>query len=230
MNSLLVLTNGNLASGSEDKTIKIWDMTSRTLIRTLSGHTGSVHSSALLQNGYLASSSKEVIIWNTDTAAVVRTIAITGEISSLVTMLNGNLAGANDGNSIIIWNVDTGNIVRTISSPHSGFPQGLAILNNGNLVSGGNYGDNKIKIWNKDDGTLVSTLTGHSSYVGTFAVLTNGNLVSGSGDNTIKVWNSADGSLIKTITAHTNTVSSLAALQSNYFASSSYDGKVLISS
>ena len=40
--SMLVLQNGNVATGYEDNTIKIWQPSDRTLIKTLSGHTGHI--------------------------------------------------------------------------------------------------------------------------------------------------------------------------------------------
>ena len=53
--SLAVLQNGDLASGSEDKTIKIWDSSTWSLKRTLTGHSDWVRSLAVLKNGDLAS-------------------------------------------------------------------------------------------------------------------------------------------------------------------------------
>jgi phospholipase A-2-activating protein len=51
------LVNGDLASGSEDTTIKIWDSSTWELKRTLTGHISYVTSLAVLQNGDLASGS-----------------------------------------------------------------------------------------------------------------------------------------------------------------------------
>ncbi len=62
---LVVLQNGDLASGSDDKTIKIWDSSTGSLKRTLTGHSNAVLSLAVLQNGDLASGSfdKTIKIW-----------------------------------------------------------------------------------------------------------------------------------------------------------------------
>jgi len=58
-------------------------------------------------------------------------------------------------------------------------------LQNGDLASG-SY--REIRIWDSSTGSLKRTLTSHSSYVNTLAVLQNGALASGSFDNTIKIW------------------------------------------
>ena len=41
--SLAVLRNGRLSSGSRDRTIRIWDLTSLSCLQTLSGHTEGVN-------------------------------------------------------------------------------------------------------------------------------------------------------------------------------------------
>ncbi len=73
----------------------------------------------------------------------------------------------------------------------------LAILSEERLASGSF--DQKIIIWDTQNGKSISTLRGHTNWVGSLAVLSNTNLVSCSGDQ-IKVWNiSSNGTLIKSI-------------------------------
>ena len=63
--SLVVLANGDLASGSYDKTIIIWNTQNGQKKQTLVGHTDRVGSLVVLANGDLASGSndKTIIIW-----------------------------------------------------------------------------------------------------------------------------------------------------------------------
>ena len=63
--SLAVLLNGDLASGSYEE-IKIWNPTDGTLKRTLEGHSDTALSLAVLPNGDLASGSYDgtIKIWN----------------------------------------------------------------------------------------------------------------------------------------------------------------------
>jgi WD40 repeat protein len=56
-----------IASGSVDKTVRIWDFGSRRLLKTLDAHTSWVESVAWSPNGrYLASSEDNgtIIIWS----------------------------------------------------------------------------------------------------------------------------------------------------------------------
>jgi WD40 repeat protein len=57
VSSLAVLPDESLASGQTDYTVKIWNTTTRKLIRTLYGHSREVWALCLLKDGNLASAS-----------------------------------------------------------------------------------------------------------------------------------------------------------------------------
>ncbi len=64
---LVTLPDGLLASGSSDKTIRIWNVTSGITIKTLTGHTGGVWSLVVLPNDSLLTSGsddKTIRIWS----------------------------------------------------------------------------------------------------------------------------------------------------------------------
>lgn len=63
-----VLKNGDLVSGSSDKTIKIWDKDTGKLKKTLTGHTDYVKQILVLPNGNLVSASFDftIKVWNPD--------------------------------------------------------------------------------------------------------------------------------------------------------------------
>ncbi len=65
INSLAVLPDGLLVSGSLDKTIRIWSPKSGEAIKILTGHTNWICSLAVLLDGSLASGSfdRTIRIW-----------------------------------------------------------------------------------------------------------------------------------------------------------------------
>ena len=75
--TVIVLQNGNIASGSGDQTIKIWDSTTGALIQTLTGHTGGVLRLTVLQNVNFASGSEDcsIKIWNSTTGTLIKTFS-----------------------------------------------------------------------------------------------------------------------------------------------------------
>ena len=65
--SLKVLSNGDLAGGTNMNNIKIWNTTTWSVKKTLTGHTGAVSALTTLSNGDLVSGSADrlIKIWST---------------------------------------------------------------------------------------------------------------------------------------------------------------------
>ena len=63
--ALAGLPGGLLASGSGDRTVRVWEVESGRLVRTLAGHTGGVRALAGLPGGLVASGSDDstVAVW-----------------------------------------------------------------------------------------------------------------------------------------------------------------------
>ena len=74
-----------LASASEDKSIKLWNISNGLLLRTLTGHTLGITSVDLFSSQILASGSKDLTIklWNVNTGALVTTINAGARIVSI---------------------------------------------------------------------------------------------------------------------------------------------------
>jgi WD40 repeat protein len=224
--SLVVLPNGDLASGTKSAKILIWDPVSYLLKNALIGHMEAVRCLTLLPNGDLASGSEDqsIKIWNTSSRALKRTLSgHDGWVYSLAVLKSGageKLASASRDGTIKIWNVTSGmvllqllnaDLTRPSSSVYS-----LAILPNGYLASG-DYGGS-IKIWNPESGSLINTIVTGSVDVWCMAVLHDDDSLASSyiKNNTfaIQVWNHKSGQLIRTLVGHTSAVFSLIALQS----------------
>ena len=94
-----------MASGSHDKTIKIWCVCCGTLVRTLTGHTYVVRSLAKISENLLASGSyREIKIWDFNDGTLVRTLTGHTDIVMSLAKLSENLmASGSDDNTIKIW-------------------------------------------------------------------------------------------------------------------------------
>jgi WD40 repeat protein len=221
--ALTALKNGNLVSGHQDSTIKIWNLTDASLNLTLSGHADIVNSLVVLENGYLVSGSWDtsINIWDTDNRKLIRTLKGHSDyIRALVSLQNNRLASASDDKTIKIWSPNEGSLIKTLKG-HADFVRVLAELPNGDLASGSD--DRTIKIWNINEGTAKKTLIGHSYWVSSLVVLSDEILASGSVDFTIKLWNMNDWTLIETLKAHKSPIQFLKILKNGDWASFSED-------
>jgi WD40 repeat protein len=218
--SLVKLRNGSLASGSDDTTIRIWDINGRTL-KILEGHTGGVSSLVLLPDGSLASGSYDRTIrrWDIEEKTPIKV----QDVYSI-----GGGYGGSFGRTMPRWYIEKKTPIKTFNklAGHTEGVSSLVLLPDGSLASG-SY-DKIIRIWETFKGEIIKVLNGHTDWVSSLVVLPDGSLVSASYDKTIRIWNTITAVTIKTLTGHTDWVSSLVVLKDGSLVSASYDKTIII--
>ncbi len=128
-------------SAGSDGTIKLWDVTSRTLKKTLSGHTSEVDFLALSADGKtLASGSKDgtVKLWDVETEADRATLRVhSGGVEALAMTRDGKILATGSAESAIkLWDIPKGKLLKTIplhegerSGPLAFSPDGRLLVN-----------------------------------------------------------------------------------------------------
>jgi WD40 repeat protein len=224
INSIVISADQKiLISASADKTIKIWNLETGELLKTLTGHTSFVNYLAISPDGQIlasASADKTVKLWDLNTGKLLKTL--TGHNSFVHRLLfspdGQNLYSADA--TIKIWNIATGEEQRTLTG-HTSFINALEVSPDGKVLISGSA-DKTIKFWDLKTGAELKTLTGHTSYINALAMSPDGKvLASGSADLTIKFWDLKTGELLNTLTGHTGYINAL---------NMSVDGQILVSS
>lgn len=212
-----------LASGSDDATVKLWDMATGQEIRTFTGHSNWVKSVAFSPDGKLVASmewikNNGIKIWDVVTGKQLRTLDHSGMGNSIIFSPDGKLlASGGDDNTIKIWDVATGEVRKTLIG-HSKFVNSIVFIADGRLLVSGSD-DNTIKLWDVGTGKEARTFTGHTKGVWSISLSPNGKvLASGSEDQTIKLWDVETGQVIRTLPGYTDFIQSV---------SFSPDGKIL---
>ena len=224
--------DGNtLASGSRDKTIRLWNPHTGARLRTLTGHTKEIFSVSFSPDGNtLASGSvdKTVRLWNPHTGARLRTLTgHTSYVYSVSFSPDGNtLASGSRDKTVRLWNPHTGALIRTLTG-HTDDVKSVLFSPDGNTLASGSN-DKTVRLWDTATGGGIRTLTGHTSYVYSVSFSPDGNtLASGSADKTIRLWNPHTGARLRTLTGHTNQVVSVSfSPDGNTLASGSLDKTV----
>ncbi|MBD1867989.1 serine/threonine protein kinase [Cyanobacteria bacterium FACHB-471] len=223
--------DGNIASASTDKTIKVWDITLGHAIQTLTEGSGESPAIATSTDGKLLASSSmgnTIKVWNLDTGELLHTLrGHTWTISAIAMSPDGQtLVSSSEDNTIKIWDLETGELVKDFTG-HTAPTTSMDISADGWLLVGGSA-DNTVKVWSLPTGELLNQFRGHSAEVHAVAISPNGaTLVSGSADNTIKVWNLHSGALINTLSGHLDEVYTVAVSpNSQTLVSGSADNRV----
>jgi WD40 repeat protein len=132
--------------------IRVWDIKSRSMLRTIKGHKGSVTSIAVMPNGtqiVSASSDRTIKIWDLDSGKLHRSFdGHKGGVSSVVITPSGTEIISASGstfssyNSIWVWDVQTGKhkVLHWNDSPILS----LALSPDGRWLSAG---DKKGRVW-----------------------------------------------------------------------------------
>ena len=136
--TLCLLPNGQLASGSDDSTIRLWDVTTGTETACLEGHEGSIQALCLLANGRLIASRSDdrtIRLWDFATSIQVKCLPLyvySGR--SLCALRDGRLAWDSWDGTIFLGDTEA-EAQRELRGGH-GDAWVLSVLSDGRLAVG----------------------------------------------------------------------------------------------
>eukprot|EP01052_Picozoa_sp_SAG31_P023732 SAG31_NODE_1975_length_6751_cov_2.067498_6_plen_540_part_00 len=200
-----LLGGARLASGSDDDSnIRIWDVATGALVRTLQGHDDVVGAAVALTGNRLASGSEDhtVKIWDHATGTLLHTLeGHTRSVECLASLPEEQLASGSADCTIKIWDLTSGALVRTLQA-HTDWVQSLAVLPDSQQLASGSD-DHTIKIWDTATWGQVKTLdAGRRSSVWSLASLLDNRLAASDDRNhtgEVRIWHVPTGALQTTL-------------------------------
>jgi WD40 repeat protein len=191
-----------IISGSDDKTIKLWDIKNGKILRSLEGHSGAVNSVVPTMDGKMiisGSDDKTEILWDIDTGKILRTLNGSNHaVHAVAITIDGrSIICGKENFSLDYWEIQTG-------QQRPGWSTGAATNRKSVFSLDGNFIvtqaiDNSLIIWDARTGSLLHSLVGHTNWVNDWVFSLDGKMViSSSRDNTVKFWDVQTGSLINT--------------------------------
>ncbi|MDM8560393.1 WD40 repeat domain-containing protein [Candidatus Parabeggiatoa sp. HSG14] len=221
VNSIAFSPNGRiLASASEDRTIKLLNVSTGEELRTLKkswwqkGHFAPVRTIAFSPDGRILASGSDdntIKLWNVNTGKLIRNLQEENGfwVNSIAFNPNGSiLATGTDSNKITLWDVRTGKKRHTLQG-HQGEVKSVAFSPDGQTLASGSV-DKTIKLWAFSTGVLLHTLKWHGDFVNAIVFSPDGQtLASASNDKTIKLWEVSTGNKRHTLLGHQQGVSSI---------------------
>ncbi|MCP4111117.1 MAG: hypothetical protein GY749_37255 [Desulfobacteraceae bacterium] len=218
-----------LVSASNDKTVRVWDVSTGEVVRILRGQIGEgdegkIYAAALSSDDrVLAVGGFMATFTGNNHEDIGRIRLINFQTGKLRTLLKGHenvinaLAFSPDGNKLIsgsgdetarIWNIRSGKTLHVLKG-HTNDIYAVAFSSDGKLALTGSD-DHTLKLWNVRTGVLIRTLEGHDDDVTSAAFTPDGKyILSGSYDKTIRLWNGRSGKFVKVLARQDSTVGSL---------------------
>lgn len=191
--------------GGDNHIIKIWNLETGQVVRTLSGHRDVVRWLVLTPDGKTlisGSGDQTIKIWNLQTNQLVQTLEQGSPVWGLALSPDGKtlFSGGEDG-VLRVWELESGKQLRTHSA-HQKQIFSIALSPDGKTIATAS-GDQTIKLWNAQTGDSIRTLTGHTDAVRSIAFSPDGSTIaSASWDKTLKLWNRQSGELLRTFVGH----------------------------
>ncbi|MFF8844933.1 WD40 repeat domain-containing serine/threonine protein kinase [Streptomyces sp. NPDC015127] len=139
-----------LASGSSDRTVRTWDLATRTTTATFTGHTGAVHSVAFAPDGKTlagAGADHTIPLWDVADRTTIATLTgHTDYITSIAFSPDGRyLAGAAYDRTVRIWEVASRTSTATLTG-HTDRVMSVAFDPEGTYLAGAGL-DRTIRVW-----------------------------------------------------------------------------------
>ena len=193
VNSVAFSTDGTrIVSGSDDKSVRVWDVLMGEQLNVLNGHTELVTLVTFSMDGMRivsGSCDESVRVWDTLTAEQLNVLnGHTDWVNSAAfLMYSTRIVSGSDDKSVRVWDASTGKQLNVLNG-HTESVTSVAFSTDGTRIVSGSF-DNSVRVWEALTGKQLDVLNGHTSSVNSVAFLTDGaRIISGSHDNSVRVW------------------------------------------
>ena len=220
--SLCLLKNDRFASGSADKTVRIWALKHQKTIKVLKDQSNPIIALTLLVGDKLASSSfREILIYDEHFAVKYKLTEHQNWVRGFIPTDKERYASCSDDGLIKIYDKH----FRTLYNlkEHNESVMSICCLRDGRIVSGDKAG--KIILWYKNFSNNKE-IKEHTDAVMYIVQLKDGRVVTCSADKTIKVWDLDFRCLVTYNKNHKGCINRLVALRDGGFGSAGADGTI----
>ncbi|KAK5963532.1 chromatin-silencing transcriptional regulator TUP1 PWA37_004664 [Arxiozyma heterogenica] len=219
-----------LATGAEDKLIRIWDLAEKKICMILKGHEQDIYSLDYFPSGdklVSGSGDNTVKIWDLTTGQCSLTLSVEDGITTVAALPNTGkyIAAGSLDRSVCVWDSETGYLVERLDSKnemnngHRDSVYSVVFTKDGKRIVSGSL-DKTVKLWSLahlDNNNVINgtshcevTYVGHKDFV--LSVTTSENdeyILSGSKDRGVIFWNSETGEPLLMLQGHKNSVISV---------------------
>ncbi|MCP4106055.1 MAG: protein kinase [Desulfobacteraceae bacterium] len=225
ISSVTITPDGKtIVSGSDDKTVRVWDLETGQCVKILEGHTQAVDCISITPDSKTVISGSydnTLRVWDLETEQCVKVLeGHTGPVYCADITADGKIAiSGNEDKTLRVWNLETGECLMVLEG-HTGPVYSVSMTPDGKTAVSGGW-DNSVCVWNLQTRECVNLTERHAWDVTGVSVTPDGKTaVSGSHDKTLRIWNTQTGQCLKKFEGHRDFIES---------ADVTPDGKIVIS-
>jgi WD40 repeat protein len=206
--------DGSLAaSGSRDRTVKLWDADNGACLRTCKGHKETVYSVQFSRDGrHVLSASKDhtLRLWEVETGECLQTFTgHKGAVRSACLTADQRFAiSASWDRTLKLWETASGRCLRTLTD-HTAEVNGVCLSGDERLLLSGGA-DRALRLWDVVTGRCLRTFAEQADILDSLCLTSDGAIaLAGGGSTTFRAWAVANGACARTFKGHTARVPSL---------------------
>lgn len=182
INCMKLLSDGRLATGSNDYTIKIWNLNTYSIDATINVEACNIDQ---LENGTLVVIEKGIIqFWSLTDGRFLNALKSRYHHTLIKYLGNNVLASADASGHVFIWDLNEFAIVRTINA-HTSAVMDMKLMPDGNIATAA--WDYKIKIWEPSTGVCLDSFT-IDIKVNSIEIISNNFIAFGGHSNFMKIY------------------------------------------
>ncbi|MYI93394.1 T9SS type A sorting domain-containing protein, partial [Candidatus Poribacteria bacterium] len=204
VDSVAFSPDGTTIASESGGDIHLWDVSTGTHIRMLTGDMSQVESIAFSPDGNtlaIGDTDGMIFLWEMSTGKNIRTLTgNTDWVFSIAFSPDGNtIACCYWDNTIFLWDVSTGTHIKTLTG-HTRWVYSLSFSPDGTTLASGSSGETFL--WDVSTGKNIKTLTGGYS----LSFSPDGTTLASGSSGEIRLWDVPTGKNIKTLTGHTTSM------------------------
>jgi WD40 repeat protein/serine/threonine protein kinase len=232
INAIALTPDARLAlTGSDDKTLGLWNLADGSCLRAFHGHEDGVNSVAISQDVETAlsgSSDGGVRLWKVKTGECLGVLSgHTSEVNSVTFSPDARLAiSSSNDHTIRVWDVAQQKCLRVLKG-HTHYVRKVLFSPDASQVISAGW-DKTVRVWNLASGECTRELIGHTEVIDALALSPEGRYAASAGmDHSIRFWDLTSGATVRSIDQVTRRVENLVySPDGRYLFSGEDDGAI----